>query len=307
MAIRMARAAVSPPAGRLRSTSAARSLACCGPRRRAASGRRGDAGRRGRRRRPSTGAGGPDGGSVGGTPGVAMTAGPEAGRGRRRRRSGRRRRRRSQAASTPSESPAWPRAGRRRARTAPGGAGRVAERDRGAERGGLRARASGARGQGAGERVARRARRPASGSPEPAPGRRTAAPTGQGRPGAAGAPTSAGQRIAMRRCRRLLLRDRSAVLVVLHDRPARARRARRAAGVDLLLHLVELGLRLLGELLGLVEEPHAATASAKGPPVPRARAAGRAEPAQDSGLAWALLACPPTGRRPQAAPRRRAA
>src|SRR3954454_9182717 len=63
----------------------------------------------------------------------------------------------------------------------------------------------------------------------------------------------------MRRRGALLLRNRTTVLVVLHDRPVRARAGRAAGGVDLLLHLVELGLRLLGELLGLVEEPHAAT------------------------------------------------
>ena len=50
-------------------------------------------------------------------------------------------------------------------------------------------------------------------------------------------------------------RDRAAVLVVL-DRGAAGLARRALAAVELLLRLVELGLRLLGHLLGLVHEAH---------------------------------------------------
>jgi hypothetical protein len=78
---------------------------------------------------------------------------------------------------------------------------------------------------------------------------------------------------------------------------ARAAGPRRALLVDLRLHLVELGLRLLGELLGLVEEPHPPTVPCRGHPVRK-----RERPAMKTGLS----ACGATGRGPiksAAAPR----
>jgi hypothetical protein len=52
-----------------------------------------------------------------------------------------------------------------------------------------------------------------------------------------------------------MLRDRAAVLVVLDGRPGPGG-APALSLVELRLHLVELGLRLLGHLLRLVEKAH---------------------------------------------------
>ena len=235
MAFRMARAAVSPPAGRLRSSSAARSWACCGPRRSApAAGGDGAAGRRAARAAastPSTGAGGPDGGSVG--PGRRGAGGRAAGAGRRGRRAPAARRGRRR-----------PRERRRR------GAGRTL--------GG----AGGAGGAGAGERSRGPSARRRAARGEAASGCRA------GRRAGRVSPTSLrARRIGSRPVASSYVRERrllGAAVVLRIGVPACRTRTigpqlASCAPPVTLLHLVELGLRLLGELLGLVEEPHAAT------------------------------------------------
>ena len=281
MAFRMARAAVSPPAGRLRSASAARSRAVAVLVVGGVERRRGDAGRRGRRRRALDGRAGRTAARWAGRRGVRETGGAaDGGAGARRGArggaadaGGRRRPRRGASAASAARRSAPRRAG------GAGGAPARAPRRRGRVRAALGADGapSGSpAGAAAGERVA--------GAGTGAP---TAAPTGQvgpARPGGADERRSAGRRAAEspaaaagsggRACRT--------------RRSARsARRARRAAGVDLLLHLVELGLRLLGELLGLVEEPHAATVARR--PRRGAPVGGRAETGSGIGKACALL------------------
>src|SRR5688500_11841670 len=84
-----------------------------------------------------------------------------------------------------------------------------------------------------------------------------------------------GGRIRGRSGRRLACRlrflDRPAVLVVLHGALA-GLRLRRSALVEVLLRLVEFLLRLLGELLGFVQEAHASSSACT--------------PVREQGTAW---------------------
>ena len=150
----------------------------------------------------------------------------------------------------------------------PGVVGAAGRTGAGATRGGGEAAAARAaprrRGRGgAAAAAASGCRAGRAARPGPASDRWAARAAALARLGASGSPCG-GVAVCSRR-------DRAAVLVVLRDRRTRGRTDAAAGGVDLLLHLVELGLRLLGELLGLIEEPHAATVARNRPSETRQR------------------------------------